>query len=182
MRTNKHSIFNVQQSIFNCFLFLFSCILSLFISSCGVYSFTGASISPDIKTFSVQYFPNRASLVQPTLSQVFTEKLKEKFISQTNLSPLTTGGDLQFEGYISDYNTAPTAIQSTDQAALNRLTITVSVKFTNNKDPKNNFETTFSKFSDYSSAKNLSEVETDLIKEISSQLVDDIFNKAVINW
>jgi hypothetical protein len=58
----------------------------------------------------------------------------------------------------------------------------VSVKFTNAKDPKHNFESTFSKFSDYSSTKNLSEVETGLINEISSQLVDDIFNKAVINW
>lgn len=169
-----------KPPIFNFFLLLTA--YCLLFSSCGIYSFTGASISPDIKSFSVQYFPNRASLVQPTLSQVFTEKLKEKFISQTNLSPVKIGGDLQFEGYISDYTTTPTAIQSTDQAALNRLTITVSVKFINNKDPKNNFETNFSRFSDYSSTKNLTEVETGLINEISSQLVDDIFNKAVINW
>lgn len=166
--------------LFCCLLFGVYCLLLT--SSCGVYSFTGASIAPDVKTFSVDYIKNRASLINPTLSQVITQKLKDKFISQTNLSPLKADGDLRFEGYISDYNTQPIAIQSNDLAAQNRLTITVSIKFTNTKDEKQNFETTFTRFADYSAKQDLSSVESGLIENISSQLIDDIFNKAVVNW
>lgn len=156
--------------------------LSLLASGCGVYSFTGASISPDVKSFSVQYFPNRAQLVQPLLSQAFTEKLKERFISLANLRQIDRDGDLQFEGYISDYRTAPVAIQGTETAALNRLTISIYVKFTNTKDAKQNFETTFTRYADYDSKKNLNEIEISLIDDINRQLIDDIFNKSVSNW
>jgi Lipopolysaccharide-assembly len=155
--------------------------LALF-SSCK-YSFTGASIPTDVKSFSVDYFSNRASLVQPSLSQVFTEKLKDKFLTNTSLAPVKTNGDMSFEGYISDYNVQPTAIQSgIDQAALNRLTIVVSVKFVNSKNEKQNFETTFSSFTDFDSRKTLTQVESVLIEEITKKIVDDVFNKAVINW
>jgi hypothetical protein len=152
------------------------------ITGCHVYSFTGASISPDVKTVSIQFFTNKASIVQPSLSQVFTEKLKDKFVSETSLALTKDIGDLNFEGAIIDYNTQPTAITGNDNAALNRLTITVSVKFTNTKDPKQDFETNFSRYADYDSRKSLSTVETELIAQINSQLVDDIFNKAVVNW
>lgn len=157
-------------------------IITLATAGCGVYSFSGASISPEVKTFSVLFFPNRAQLVQPLLSQAFTEKLKEKFISQTNLRQLDRSGDLQFEGYITDYKASPVAIQGTQTAALNRLTISVFVKFTNKVDPKQDFETNFSRYADYDSRKSLQEVEVGLIEEINRQLVDDIFNKSVSNW
>lgn len=164
------------------FILIIGTLYLVLFSSCK-YSFTGASIPPDVKTFSVQYFPNRASLVNPALSQQFTEKLKEKFLSSTSLAPVKTGGDLAFEGYISDYIVQPTAIQSgIDQAALNRLTITVSVKFTNSKDEKQNFETSFSSFADFDSRKTLTQVESSLTDEITKRIIDDIFNKAVINW
>jgi hypothetical protein len=153
-----------------------------FETSCHVYSFTGASISPDIKTVSIQLFPNRASIVQPSLSNAFTEKLKDKFVSETNLSLVKDNGDLNFEGAITDYNTQPTAITGNDNASLNRLTITVSVKFTNTKDSKQDFETNFSSYADYASNQSLSSVEKDLITQINSKLVDEIFNKAVVNW
>jgi outer membrane lipopolysaccharide assembly protein LptE/RlpB len=172
----------MEKSLKFIYSLLFSVYCLLLTSSCGVYSFTGASIAPDVKTFSVDYIKNRASLTNPALSQVITQKLKDKFISQTSLSPLKADGDLRFEGYISDYNTQPIAIQSNDQAAQNRLTITVSIKFTNTKDEKQNFETTFSRFADYATDKDLSSVEAGLIENISSQLIDDIFNKAVVNW
>ncbi len=161
---------------------LFWMCCTVLFAGCGVYSFTGASISPDVKTFSVQYFPNRAQLVQPLLSQAFTEKLKERFISLANLRLTDRDGDLQFEGYISDYRTAPVAIQGTETAALNRLTISVNVKFTNTKDAKQNFETTFTRYADYDSKKNLQDVEISLIDDINRQLIDDIFNKSVSNW
>ena len=150
---------------------------TVMMESCGVYSFTGASITPGVKTVSIQYFPNRASVAQPSLSQVFTDKLKEKFVSQTSLIQVNQSGDLRFEGYISDYTVQPTAIQSTDVAALNRLTITVHVKF-----EKQNFETSFSRYADFDSRKDLTSVESSLMNDISSQLVDDIFNKSVVNW
>ncbi len=156
--------------------------ISIFLSGCGVYSFTGASISPEIKTVSIGFFQNRATIVQPSLSNVFTEKLKDKFVSQTNLTLTNTRGDLQFDGTITDYFTQPTAIQGNEQAALNRLTINVKVKFVNTKDEKQSFESSFSRFTDYDSRKNLASVESELINEICNQLVDDIFNKAVINW
>jgi hypothetical protein len=147
-----------------------------------MYSFTGASISPDDKTVTVQYFPNNAPLIQPSLSQVFTEKLKDKFVSQTNLNLVNKGGDLYFEGAITGYDIKPMAIQGNDQAALNRLTITVSVKFVNKKDEKRSYETSFTRYTDYASTINLSTVEDDLIKDVTTQLVGDIFNKAFINW
>ena len=157
-------------------------LISIAFIGCHVYSFTGASISPDIKTVSIQLFPNRAPIVQPSLSNAFTEKLKDKFVSETSLSLVKDNGDLNFEGAITDYNTQPTAITGNDNASLNRLTITVSVKFTNTKDSKQDFETNFSRYADYASNQSLSAVEQTLITQINSQLVDDIFNKAVVNW
>ena len=157
--------------------------LLLTISSCKInYSFSGASVSPDVKTVSIQYFKNNASLAKSTLSRSLTEALKDIFVAQTNLSLLTNNADLNFEGEIIGYQTAPAAIQSNDHAALNRLTITVNIKFTNEKDQKQNFETSFSRFADYSSTKSLSSVEDELIRQINEQLVQDIFNKAMINW
>jgi hypothetical protein len=116
------------------------------------------------------------------LSQTFTEKLKDKFISQTSLALADKNGDLTFEGSITNYSVTPISIQTNEIAAQNRLTISVNVKFTNLKDEKQNFETSFSRYADYESTKNLATIEDQLITEINDQLVDDIFNKAVINW
>lgn len=156
----------------------------LFIAcSCKInYSFTGASISPDVKTVSIQYFPNMARLVNPNLSQDFTESLKEYFQAQTNLSLVNGTGDLNFEGEITFYDTKPIAIQSNEEAALNRLTLKIKVRFNNALDPEQNFETSFSRYVDYESSKNLSDVEDELVMEIFEQIVDDIFNKSVANW
>ena len=146
------------------------------------YSFTGASISPDVKTIAIQYFPNNASLVVPTLSRTFTDALKDYFTSQTNLALVDRNGDLNLEGAITGYSVQPVAIQGNETAAQNRLTITVSAKFTNKKNEKQNFETTFSRYLEYPSSQSLSAVQDDLIKQIDDQLVQDIFNKAVVNW
>jgi len=136
----------------------------------------------DVKTVSIQYFKNNASLAPPTLSQSLTEALKDIFTSQTKLDIVSKNGDLNFEGEIVNYITAPVAIQSNDQAALNRLTIAVHVLFTNTKDEKQNFEATFSRYADYSSTQSLSAVQSQLIDEINKQLVQDIYNKAMVNW
>ncbi len=153
------------------------------INGCSIrYSFTGAAIAPEIKTINIAYFPNYASLVQPVLSQVLTEKIKDKFQYQAHLSLIKGNGDLSLEGSITGYSIQPIAIQGNDQAAMNRLTITVSAKFSNSKNEKQNFDTSFSRYADYSSSTNLSSVEEDLIRQICEQLAEDIFNKAVNNW
>lgn len=150
--------------------------------ACGMYSFTGASIPPGATTFSVDFFPNHAPIVQPTLSQIFTDALKDKFSRQTNLK-LTNGiGDLHFEGSITGYSIQPQAIGPDDRAAQNRLTITVRVKFVNEFEPDNDFEQNFSRYYDYESTRSLAEVENEAIDLITEALVEDIFNSSVVNW
>ena len=155
----------------------------LLVSSCsGGYSFTGASIAPDVKTISIQTFPNNASLVQPQLSQSLSDGIRNKFRTQTSLTLVDFDGDLSIRGEITNYTTSPVAIQGNDQAAMNRLTITIRVRFVNLKDPKANFDQAFSRYADYNSSQNLADVETSLMNQINDELIDDIFNKAVVNW
>lgn len=155
----------------------------LILASCRVnYGFTGTSIDPEIKSVSIAYFDNFAPLAKPTLSQVFTEALKDRFLQQTNLSLVKEQGDIQFSGKITDYQTRPINIQSNETAALNRLTITVEVEFVNSKNDEKNFKQRFSRYEDYESSQNLSEVEDQLIELINEQLIQDIFNKAVSDW
>lgn len=163
-------------------LFALGVLMSTF-SACTVnYGFTGASIPPEVKTINVKYFPNNAQLVEPTLSQRLTDALRDKFTSETSLTLVNSGGDLILEGSITGYRTSPVAIQGDDQAALNRLTITVDVVYTNTFDEAMSFETSFSRYEDYSSSEILSNVQEQLIEEINTMLSEDIFNKAVINW
>lgn len=167
------------------FIILLATFATFVFSGCRInYSFTGASIDPEVKTASVAFFPNQAPLAQPILSQAFTEALKDIFLSQTNLSLVQKGGDLHFEGAITGYSTSIVAVQGGNnaQASRNRLTITVNVKFVNSKNEKQNFETSFSRFADYDASQNFSSVEESLIKDINQQLVQDIFNRAVTNW
>jgi carbon monoxide dehydrogenase subunit G len=121
-------------------------------------------------------------LVQPNLSSVFTETLKDKFVSQTNLELVNYSGDLKLEGEITNYTVTAQSFQGNETAALNRLTITVKVKYTNSLEPEKDFDTNFSRFSDFDSSQSLASVESDLIQEISEELAVDIFNKAVANW
>jgi len=152
------------------------------ICSCGVYTFTGADIHPDIKTISISYFQNQATLVQPMLSQKFTDALQDQFIQQTSLNLISSNGDLQFEGYISDYQVKPISISSNDQANQNRLSIKVFVRFKNQIEPNKSYEQSFNRYADFDSSLNLSNIEEDLMDEIIIELIEDIFNKAVVNW
>lgn len=146
------------------------------------YSFTGASISPLVKTYTVYDFPNRARLINPTLSDYFSEQLKDKFTRQTSLGYANDGGDLEFEGTITGYDIKPISVRGNDVAAENRLTVSIKVKFTNNKDPENDFDMDFSAYADFSSELMISDVEDSLVEQIINQIVDDIFNKSVANW
>ena len=155
--------------------------LALVCHSCGIYSFSGASIPAEAKTVSVDYFPNHAQLINPLLSDNFTNALRDAMNNQTTLDLVESGGDLAFEGEITDYKTMPTAITG-QTAAMNRLTITVKVRFTNRIDDTNDFEQTFSRYEDYPSDQDLNSVQESLTATIVEQLVEDIFNKALVNW
>ena len=147
------------------------------------YSFTGASISPQVKTISIAYFSNNASFEVPTLSRSLTDALRDYFTSQTNLVLVDRNGDLNIEGSITDYSFRPMAIQGNETAAMNRLSITINVKFSNTKNEKQNFDNiSFTRYRDYQSSLSLSSIQDGLIKEINDELVQDVFNKSVVNW
>ena len=148
---------------------------------CGIYSFSGASIPAEAKTVSVDYFPNHAQLVNPMLSNNFTNALRDAMNNQTTLDMVEIGGDLSFEGEITDYKTTPVAITG-QTAAMNRLTITVTVRFSNRIDETKDFESSFSRYEDYPSSQDLISVQESLTATIIDQLVEDIFNKALVNW
>lgn len=165
------------------FLLVFLIILPLMQGCKFGYSFTGTSIDmTKLKTFSVAYFANRARLVNPNLSQQFTEALQEKLTRQTSLDLVSERGDLEFTGQITGYDTRPMNIQEGDYAAQTRLTVTVKVKYVNNVDHDEDWEKSFSAYADYESTKILSEVEDDLAVEIIEQLTEDIFNQSIANW
>ncbi|MEX0982414.1 MAG: LptE family protein [Bacteroidales bacterium] len=146
------------------------------------YSFSGVNISPDINTVTVQYFPNRAPVVQAQLSQLFTDALIDKIQSNTSLELVPAGGDVSFSGEIRNYETRPTAITGNETAARNRLTISIRVVYTNVLDPEQDFESTFSRYEEYDSSRNLADVEEELIDLIMENILEDIFNKAFVNW
>lgn len=161
---------------------IFGILAMSILSGCKVYSLSGASIPSEAKTLGVGYFRNRAPSVQPTLSSVFTDRLKEYLVSQSNLSLVDGFADLQFSGEITGYSLKPVSIQSNDQAAMNRLTITVQVRYVNRFDSKTNFSQNFSRYRDYDAQLSLSSVESSLIEEIVEELVDDIYQRAFVNW
>lgn len=155
------------------------------IYGCGVrYSFTGGSIPDGMKTVSVQFFENTAQIVYPTLSQSFTEALKDRIRNQSSLSQVDDNGDAMFEGRITSYTINPAAVEAgTDRAALNRLTITVQVKYTNTIKPEDSFDQPFTRFKDFSSATQpIQTQEEALIRDINEMLTEDIYNRAFANW
>lgn len=172
------------MKVYSRFVLCLSVFFVFIFTSCKVqYSFTGGTLSPEMKTFSVSYFENRAPLVNPVLSKLFTEALKEKFRSRTSLDEIVDGdGDLNFEGEIVAYRTTATDVQKDEMAATNRLTITIRVSFINVKDEELDFDSSFSDYEDYDSSKSLDQVEAELVDKIIVKIVDKIYNKSVVNW
>ena len=121
--------------------FLLLIVSAIALQGCSVkYGFTGTNLHPDVKTVQIDYFPNNAVLVEPTLSTIFTQTLQDLFLQQTNLEMVKSGGDLQFEGEITGYKISPMTATAEQNAAQNRITITVNVRFYNNKLEEDNFE------------------------------------------
>ncbi len=163
-------------------------VLLLPLMGCGVYSFTGASISPEIKTISIQTFFNNAPLGPPNMSIIFTEKIKDYFQQNTSLSLIDDNGDLQFDGYIENYTITPVGAnaagssQGVDFSELSRVTITVYATYTNLQDDTFDFEQRFSFFRDFDQNTDLDAQEQSFVEEIFDQIIIDIFNASVANW
>ncbi len=166
-------------------LLSFFIILSLsgLLNSCFTFKLStkDASIPPEARTISVQYFQNNALIVEPSLSQQFTDGLKDYIQANTRLILVNGLGDLDFEGVITGYDVKPVSITS-DQAAQNRFTITIKVKYTCSVKEDQDFEATFSRFEDYPSSQNFESVKAELTEKIMKLLIEDVFNKAFVNW
>ncbi|MGY0393359.1 LptE family protein [Bizionia sp. KMM 8389] len=153
------------------------------ILGCGAYSFTGASIAPDVKTFQVEYFQNNAILIEPGLDRDFTNALADLLLNQTNLDLVKSAGDLIYEGEITEYRISPTTATADNTAAQNRLTISVNVRFYNMKNEEDNLEQRFSFFYDYAGDALLTGTEKDTaLAEIFERLTQDIFNATLAKW
>lgn len=157
-------------------------------SSCSI-KFSGASIPPDMKTANVLFFENNATLVVPSMATNFTEALKDMIRNQTSLNITTNDPDAVFSGSITNYDIRPTTIVDanssgvTNTSPLNRLTIRVNVKYTNNLDPKMSFEEPIERFVDYPNAGgNAITQQTENIKKVMDLITTDIFNRAFANW
>lgn len=160
---------------------LSSLILALVITGCGVYSFTGASIQG--KTINIHVMENRAQNIVPTLSSTLTEKVRSRILSQTGLAPVNSDNtDYDISGVINVYQVTVAGVQNTQQASQNRLTIGIQVTFKNRLNDKASFTQNFTRFADFPATQTLQSAESRLIDEIGTQLADDIFNKAFVNW
>ncbi len=152
-------------------------------SSCGIYSFSGTSIQPDVHTITINYFEYRALQVNPTLSNDLTEALRQRFRQMTSLEQVDMDGDLEITGEVTGYSVSPSSVTADEVAAQNRLTVTVRVSFMNRKYPEDDFEgSTFSGYADYDSTQSLDAVQSTLCAEIIEKLVEDIFNATVAQW
>ncbi len=153
------------------------------VSSCGIYSFSGTSIQPDVNTITINYFEYKALKVNPSLSNDLTEAVKTRFRQMTRLEQVDMDGDMEITGEVTGYNVAASAIAAGDLASTNRLTITVKVTFINRKYPEDGFENKdFSGYSDYDAVLSLDSVESGLVAEIVDKIVEDIFNATVAQW
>ncbi|MBO6045267.1 MAG: LptE family protein [Bacteroidales bacterium] len=149
---------------------------------CGIYSFSGTSIQPDVKTITINFFEYTAEKVNPSLSNQLTEELRTQFRKMTRLEQVDLDGDLEIEGAITGYDVQATAVTADEVAARNRLNVTVKITFTNRLYPEDNLEQNFSAYEEYDSMQSLDSVQDALCVDIVKKLVEDIFNATVAQW
>lgn len=158
-------------------------LVSVVLAGCTVsFTMSGASIPENLKTFSVQYINNRAALINPDLSQTLTEGLKDRIQNESRLSMVNESGDIDFSGDITGYSTKPMDMKADAVSAQTRLTVSVKIRCRDSKNPKKNWEQSFSAYQDYDSSSNLADVEGELVALIVEELTENIFNKAFADW
>ena len=156
--------------------------LLLIISSCGFYTFSGASISAEIKNIKIGYFINEAENFKVNLDRDITQKLTDFIIEQTDLSVNNDNYEIEINGKIISYDISPISISSNDFANQNRLSISVNIDFKNYINEKENYNQKFTRYVDYKSDQNLEEIESELTDQILEEICIDIFNKTFVNW
>jgi hypothetical protein len=153
------------------------------VSACTVnYSFTGADIPAEAETFSVKTFQLQTPQAAPGYGQLLSESFKDLMLAQTRLDLIDKKGDLQFEGVITEYEVVNAAVSSDEFTTLNRLQITVKVKYTNTFDQEKSFEKSFTKFADFESDQNFTTLEDQLVEDINQQLTQEIFDASLGAW
>lgn len=162
--------------------FLLYIAIALAAVSCGIYSFTGTNIQPDVKTVTIPLVEYKALTVNPSLANDLTEALQEKFRKLTSLEQVEEDGDLELVCEVTGYDVKATAITAGEVAAQNRLTVTVKIEFSNRKYPEDDVSQSFSAYEDFDSTLTLSEVEGTLCETIIEKIVEDIFNATVAQW
>jgi len=172
------NIFNLKMKLYLTF------IISLLLVSCSVsYKFNGSSIDyTKTKTISIFDFPNTAELVYPPLSQQFSEALRDSYTKQTRLQLMKKEGDLHLEGEIVGYQLTPLAISADSYASQTKLTLTIKVRFTNYKNPEEDFDKSYSAFQTFDSNQILTAVQDALVKQMITDIVDNIYNDTVAKW
>lgn len=158
------------------------CLCLILLNGCSIYSFSGASISEETTTVSINYIRNQANLIEPNLSNKLTEALIQKCQTETDLTIVDTAADINFSGKITQYEVQPISIQNNETAAQNRLTIGVEINYINNTNKADNFNQLFTQYADFNSNTNFSEVEEMLNNLIIEEIVEDIFNRSFMNW
>lgn len=147
------------------------------------YKFNGSALDYNIyKTVSVGEFPIRAALVYPPLQSTFENELLNYIDRNTRLQTTDGVSDLQIDGEITGYNLTPQAVTEDAYASMTRLTITVRVRYTDNKQENKDLDQSFSAYRDFSSSEMLTDVQDQLCEEISKELVELIFNATLGNW
>ena len=156
----------------------------LFFNSCSVsYKFDGASVDYNVvKTISIQDFPNQARLVYPTLSATFSDALRNKYVRQTRLKIVDNNADLELEGEITAYDVKGLAVKDNAYASMTELSITVKVRYANNKKPSDDLEQSFTSSRPFPNTQALDQVQDQLIPEIVDDLIDQIYNTTLGNW
>ena len=152
------------------------------LNACGIYSFSGTSIQPDVNSITINYIEYRALRVNPAFSNEFTEAIRNQFRRMTRLEQVDVDGDMEISGEVTGYEVTPAAITADEVAARNKLTVTVKIQFSDKKHPEEDFDKSFSAYAEYDSTNTLDAVESALCSEIIEKLVEDIFNASVAQW
>jgi len=157
-------------------------LICLALVSCKYYNFTGTG-KIDADSFQVNYFQNNAEIIEPGIERTFTLALQDLIQNQTSLTLTNSGGDLVYEGEIVDFRIAPMTATADQRAAQNRLTISVNVRFTNNRDEEQSFERRFSHYHDYTGTEQLVGSQlTQALEQIYERITQDIFNASLAKW
>lgn len=156
----------------------------LILSSCSIsYKFNGANINyQTTHSISVADFPNNAAMVNPTLSNNLSESIRDMYQRQTRLQVLRKGGDLELEGEIVGYNISQGAISTDSYASESKLTISVTVHYTNNINPEESFDKTYSAYQTFDSSRLLTDVQDELCTIIIKEIAENIYNDTVAKW